>query len=183
MARSPSVLAETAEGRRRVRAGCRDRAVDRHEGGREGRGAHRRRGQKGRHGGHRQQAGLARRQLLRADGADRCDDRHLHHQGGDLRPGSVAPLYRFKSDAEGVEMAKDPKGSEALGAGDVLLVSAVPAAMWSAGPRREPSTVRRGSAGTFSNIRGWPARSLRRRSPGAPEPRAGGRQTPMWQSC
>ena len=29
----------------------------------------------------------AGRQLLRADGADRCDDRHGHHQGGDLRPG------------------------------------------------------------------------------------------------
>ena len=31
--------------------------------------------------------------------------------------GPVAPLYRFKSDTEGVEMAKDPKGSEALGGG------------------------------------------------------------------
>jgi succinate-semialdehyde dehydrogenase/glutarate-semialdehyde dehydrogenase len=30
------------------------------------------------------------RQFLRADGADRCDDRHGHHQGGDLRPGGPA---------------------------------------------------------------------------------------------
>src|SRR5205809_851500 len=37
--------------------GCGDRAADRHEGGREGRGAHRRRDQQGRQGGHRRQAG------------------------------------------------------------------------------------------------------------------------------
>ena len=30
------------------------------------------------------------RQLLRADRADRCDDRHGHRQGGDLRPGPPA---------------------------------------------------------------------------------------------
>jgi hypothetical protein len=45
------------------------------------------------------------RQLLRADGADRCDDRHGHHQGRDLRP--VAPLYRFKSEDEAIKMAND----------------------------------------------------------------------------
>jgi len=32
----------------------------------------------------------AGRQLLRADRADRCDDRHGHHQGGDLRSGGTA---------------------------------------------------------------------------------------------
>jgi succinate-semialdehyde dehydrogenase/glutarate-semialdehyde dehydrogenase len=31
------------------------------------------------------------------------DDRHGHHQGGDLRPGR--PLHRFKTDAEAIEMA------------------------------------------------------------------------------
>jgi succinate-semialdehyde dehydrogenase/glutarate-semialdehyde dehydrogenase len=44
------------EGRRRVRAGC-DRTFDRHEGGRKGRGARRRRRQEGRQGCHRRQAG------------------------------------------------------------------------------------------------------------------------------
>src|SRR5205085_389524 len=74
-------------------AGCGDRSADRHEGGREGRGAHRRRREEGRQGGHRRQAGRAGRQLLRADGIDRRDDRHGHHQGGDLRPrGAALPL-------------------------------------------------------------------------------------------
>jgi len=58
-------------------------------------------------------------------------------------------------------------------------VSAVPVAMWSTRPRPELSTGRRGSPGIFAKIRGWRARSTRRRSPGMPEPRAGGRQTPM----
>ncbi len=91
------------EGRRRVRAGCGDRAADRHEGGREGRGAHRRRRQEGRQSRHRRQARRARRQLLRADRADRCDDRHGHHQGGDLRPGGAAlPLQdRRRGDQDG----------------------------------------------------------------------------------
>jgi len=82
------------EGRRRVRAGGGDRPIDRHEGGREGRGAHRRRRQEGRQGGHRRQARRAGRQLLRADGADRCDDRHGPHQGGDLWPGRPALLLQ-----------------------------------------------------------------------------------------
>jgi succinate-semialdehyde dehydrogenase / glutarate-semialdehyde dehydrogenase len=34
--------------------------------------------------------GGTRRHLFRADGADRCDDRHGHHQGGDLRAGRPA---------------------------------------------------------------------------------------------
>jgi len=40
---------------------------------------------------HRRQARAAQGELLRADRIDRRDDRHGHHQGGDLRP--VAPLY------------------------------------------------------------------------------------------
>jgi succinate-semialdehyde dehydrogenase/glutarate-semialdehyde dehydrogenase len=36
---------------------------------------------------------------------DRCDDRHGHHQGGNFGP--VAPLYRFKSEADAVKMAND----------------------------------------------------------------------------
>jgi len=85
------------DGRRRVRAGCV------HEGGREGRGAHRRCLEEGRQGGHRRQARRAGRQFLRADGADRCDDRHGHHQGGDLRPGRPAlPLQeRSRRDQDG----------------------------------------------------------------------------------
>jgi hypothetical protein len=58
-------------------------------------------------------------------------------------------------------------------------VSAVPVAMSSVGSRRARSTARRGSPGIFAKIRGWRARSTRRRSPGMPERRAGGRQTPM----
>ena len=57
--------------------------------------------------------------------------------------GPVAPLYRFKTDD----------------------VSAVPVAMSSAGSRRARSTARRGSPGIFAKIRGWRARSTRRRSP------------------
>jgi hypothetical protein len=38
--------------------------------------------------------------------------------------------------------------SDGLGGGRVRLVNAVPAAMWSAGPRHEPSPARKGSAGT-----------------------------------
>ncbi len=52
--------------------------------------------------------------------------------------------------------------------------------MSSAEHRHEPSTARRGLADTYSNIRGWPAQSNRGRLSGAPEPRAVGRQTPMW---
>jgi succinate-semialdehyde dehydrogenase/glutarate-semialdehyde dehydrogenase len=37
---------------------------------------------KGRQGGHRRQPRRPGRKLFRADGADRCDDRHGHHQGG-----------------------------------------------------------------------------------------------------
>jgi acyl-CoA reductase-like NAD-dependent aldehyde dehydrogenase len=63
------------------------------KGGREGRGAHRRRAEERRQGRHRRQTRRAGRQLLRADGIDRCDDRHGHHQGGDLRSGrSALPL-------------------------------------------------------------------------------------------
>ena len=43
-----------------------------------------------------------RRHLLRTDGADRCDDRHDHHQGGDL---PVAPLYGFMTDAAAISVA------------------------------------------------------------------------------
>src|SRR5207253_7475339 len=137
---------------------CRDRAVDRHEVEGEGRDAHRRRGQKGRHGGHRQQAGLARRELLRAGGADRCDDDIFIAKEETFGPARSLRSIASRAMQRASRWPRTRKGSEALGAGDVLLVSAVPAAMWSAGPRREPSTVRRGSAGTFSNIRGWPAR-------------------------
>ena len=69
-------LAETA-GAMKVADGFEPGAVidaDRHEGGREGRGAHRRRGQEGRQGGHWRQARRARRQLLRAERSDPCDD-------------------------------------------------------------------------------------------------------------
>jgi hypothetical protein len=48
----------------------------------------------GRQGRHRRQARRAGRQLLRADGADRCDDRRGHHQGGDLRPGRPALSFQ-----------------------------------------------------------------------------------------
>jgi succinate-semialdehyde dehydrogenase/glutarate-semialdehyde dehydrogenase len=57
---------------------------------RKGRGAHRGRRQEGRQGRDRRQAGGPGRQLLRADRLDRCDDRHGHHQGGDLWPGRTA---------------------------------------------------------------------------------------------
>jgi|SRR5215471_9783361 len=67
--------------------------------GREGRGAHRRRLTEGRQG-------RARRHLLRADGADRCDDRH--DPSPRRRPSApVALLYRFKSEDEAVKMAND----------------------------------------------------------------------------
>jgi hypothetical protein len=93
---------------RQSMAGC--SAIDRHEGGRGGRGAYRRHRQEGRQLRDRRQARrqltLGRgRQFLRADSADRCDDRHGHHQGGDLWPGRAAPP--FKTDAEAINMTND----------------------------------------------------------------------------
>src|SRR6266849_6811232 len=96
--------------------------------------------------------------------------REIRHRGiprgqiplhGRHRPPSNEPLSA--EDAEGLQ--KD--AGYTWGAGGVLLVSAVPVAMWSAGPRRGPSPARRGSAGTYSNIRGWRSRSLLRRPPRA----------------
>jgi acyl-CoA reductase-like NAD-dependent aldehyde dehydrogenase len=57
----------------------------------------------GRQGRHRQQARRCPstqvgRQLLRADRADRCDDRHGHHQGGEE---TFGPLYRFEKSGIG----------------------------------------------------------------------------------
>src|SRR6266446_4409169 len=46
-----------------------------------------------------------RRHLLRTDGADRCDDRHDHHQGETFGP--VAPLYGFMTDAAAISVAND----------------------------------------------------------------------------
>jgi hypothetical protein len=47
----------------------------------------------------------ARRQFLRADGVDRCDDRHVIKREESF--GQVAPLYRFKTDDEAIKMAND----------------------------------------------------------------------------
>jgi hypothetical protein len=54
----------------------------------------------------------AGRQLLRADRADRCDDRHGHHQGGDLRARRpVLPLQqRGRSDQASGSSRGVPRG-------------------------------------------------------------------------
>ena len=46
----------------------------------------------------RRQAQRPGRHLFRADGADRCDDRHGDHKEETFRP--VASLHRFKPDAQ-----------------------------------------------------------------------------------
>ncbi len=62
------------------------------------------------------------RQLLRADRVDRCDDRHGHHQGGDLRPG-------------GCSNASGARRTQSRGA-------ASPLSGWPAVPYRLPDLVR-----------------------------------------
>jgi succinate-semialdehyde dehydrogenase/glutarate-semialdehyde dehydrogenase len=47
----------------------------------------------------------AGRQLLRADGPDRCDDRMVITKEETFGP--VAPLYRFKSEEDAIKMAND----------------------------------------------------------------------------
>jgi len=50
--------------------------------------------------------GLAGSRLLRFARNDTWEDRHSHRQGGDLWP--VAPLYRFKGDAEAIRWPTIP---------------------------------------------------------------------------
>src|SRR5207237_5954635 len=98
------------EGRRRVRAGCGHGSLDRHEGGREGRGAHRRCRQEGRQGRDRRQA---RRYSTSSRGGSFFEPTVPTDVTTDMvitreeTFGPVAPLYRFKNEDEAIRMAND----------------------------------------------------------------------------
>ena len=88
---SSSEAVSAAQGRRRLRGGRHAWSADRHGRGREGRGAHRRRGRKGATCRRRRQAPCARRHVLRADGAGRMSTADmLIFARGNLRPGGAA---------------------------------------------------------------------------------------------
>ena len=86
-----------AEGRSRPRGRHPAGAADRREGGREGRGADRRRQGQGRQDRHRRQAPCARRLVLRADRDRRGEARHALHEGRDLWAGRAGVPLQGRS--------------------------------------------------------------------------------------
>ena len=101
-----AAAAEQAQGRQRPRGRRAAGPADRREGGRQGRGAHRRRRSKGRQGRRRRQAPCARRHLLRADRHHRRDARDALHEAR-RSSGRCRRVFRFKDEAEAVRMAND----------------------------------------------------------------------------
>ena len=140
------------------------RPLDRHEGGREGRGAHRRRGQKRRTRWSPAASGplvnmRSGRQLLRADRADRCDDRHGHHQGGNLRARRPAlPLQerggRGQDGQRRPHPNSPPLAGEGYGGGSPPISTAATSAASGASPR---SSNTASSASTRASSRRNPA--------------------------
>jgi succinate-semialdehyde dehydrogenase/glutarate-semialdehyde dehydrogenase len=102
-AKKLTAAVEKLNDRRRAEGGRHHGPADQRGGGGQGRGAYRRCAGKRRQGRHRRQAARAGRHLLPADGRDRGE---AGHEGGAEETfGPLAPLFKFDTEEEVIELA------------------------------------------------------------------------------